>query len=88
MAKSVAKKAKKVETAKKAVAKRPTKKASPAKASKAPAAAKTEASSPSPRPALKPLTLKQKLSLIRLDPVTGKCQHGMAPETCSFCMQI
>ena len=39
-------------------------------------------------PKLKPLTLKQRLALIPRDPVTGKCPHGLMPETCSFCMGI
>ena len=39
-------------------------------------------------PKLKPLTMKQRLALIPRDPVTGKCPHGLMPETCSFCMGI
>lgn len=82
-AKKAAKKARK-KPAKKSAAK----KAGQKPAAKRPAAAKKPAPVPSlPKPG-KPLTLKQRLSLIRIDPMTGKCPHGLAPETCSFCMSL
>lgn len=71
--KSAAKKAKPAAKAK------PTAKAKPAAAAAPPAA---------PAKVLKPLTTKQKLALIRIDPTTGRCPHGLAPETCAFCMSI
>lgn len=68
-----------------AAAKKPAAKAKAAKPAAAGAA--TTGATPAPKP-LKPLTMKQRLALIRIDPSTGKCPHGLAPETCSFCMSI
>lgn len=75
-------------TKKKPAAKKVAAKKAPPKA-KAPAkAAKPAAAAPGATKVLKPLTMKQRLSLIRVDPTTGKCPHGLLPETCSFCMNI
>jgi hypothetical protein len=62
----------------KKVVKKPTPRKSPAAERAEDAAAKGP----------KPLTLKQRLALIRVDPTTGKCPHGLVPDTCSFCMNI
>ncbi|HVO30849.1 MAG TPA: hypothetical protein VMV18_08935 [bacterium] len=76
----------KAKPAKKAKA---AKKAAPKKAAKPKAAAAASAAaSPAAPKVLKPLTMKQRLALIRVDPTTGKCPHGLVPETCSFCMNI
>lgn len=86
----MAKKAKK-QAAKKATG---AKKSKPAKTSKPAAKAKAKPAAPTTSPesppvkVLKPLTMKQKLALIRIDPTTGRCPHGLAPETCAFCMSI
>ena len=85
----MAKKKKPARPAKKAAPKKaaktaaPKKKPAPSKAAPAPAAAAA-----GPAKVLKPLTMKQRLALIRIDPTTGKCPHGLLPETCSFCMNI
>jgi chemotaxis protein histidine kinase CheA len=76
-----AKKATKAKSAKKPAAKKPA--ASKAK----PASASAPSATPAPKP-LKPLTMKQRLALIRVDPTTGRCPHNLIPETCSFCMSI
>ena len=84
----MAKKKKPAPAAKKAAPKKaarivaPKKKPAP-KTSAAPAAAAS-----GPAKVLKPLTMKQRLALIRVDPTTGKCPHGLLPETCSFCMNL
>lgn len=97
--KAKAKTAKKKSAAKKASAK-PKKKPAAKKPAKKPAAKKpATAAKPASAGAslgisavtgkpLKPLTMKQRLALIRVDPTTGKCPHGLIPETCSFCMSI
>ena len=86
--KAKAKAAKKATKAKPAAKKSAAKKPAAAKSKAKPAAAaSTPAAAPAPKP-LKPLTMKQRLALIRVDPTTGRCPHNLVPETCSFCMSI
>jgi hypothetical protein len=88
MAKKAKKKAaKKASTVKKAPAKKVAKPAkADAKAKAKPASVEVAAAAPAK--VLKPLTLKQRLALIRIDPTTGRCPHNLAPETCAFCMSL
>lgn len=87
MAKKAKKKAaKKATTVKKAPAKK--KAAKPAKAGAKAKAKPASADTAAPVKVLKPLTLKQRLALIRIDPTTGRCPHNLAPETCAFCMSL
>ena len=80
--------------AKSSASRKPAKKAAPKKKPAAKKAAPRPAPAGNGEPieasakAPKPLTLKQRLALIRVDPTTGKCPHGLVPDTCSFCMNI
>ena len=86
MAKKAKKKAaKKASTVKKAPAKKAAKPKAAPKAKAKPASAEVAAA---PAKVLKPLTMKQRLALIRVDPTTGRCPHNLVPETCAFCMSI
>ena len=83
--------AKKASTVKKAPAKKaPAKKAAKPPKAAAKAKGKPASAEPAAAPAkvLKPLTMKQRLALIRVDPTTGRCPHNLVPETCAFCMSI